>query len=125
MGNQEREKKMEYLDEIDQITINNPTIAPLKAQLENKHRFFVFKRFMDVCLALVGEVLTIPFIILVGLAIKIEERNLFAKVSFIQERVGKDGKLFKMIKFRSMHEDAEERLKDLLAQNEIKGQCLK
>lgn len=125
MDNQEREKKMEYLEEVDQIAINNPIIAPLKAKLANKRRFFAFKRFMDVCLALVGVVLTIPFIVLVGLAIKIEERNLFAKVLFIQERVGKDGKLFKMIKFRSMHEDAEERLNDLLAQNEVKGAMFK
>lgn len=48
-----------------------------------------------------------------------------AKVFFVQERVGKDGKLFKMIKFRSMQEDAEEQLKNLLHKNEVKGAMFK
>ena len=46
-------------------------------------------------------------------------------VFFAQKRVGKNGKIFKMYKFRSMYMDAEERKKELMAQNQMKGLMFK
>ena len=46
-------------------------------------------------------------------------------VFFAQKRVGRNGRIFKMYKFRSMYIDAEERKKELMAQNEMNGLMFK
>ena len=119
------DKKMEYTESVDSITINSSEVQPLKEHLSQKKGYLVVKRLIDIVGSIVGVVLTIPFIFVVGIAIKLESKSLRAKVFFVQERVGKDGKTFKMIKFRSMQEDAEEQLKNLLHKNEIKGAMFK
>ncbi|MDZ5583434.1 sugar transferase [Enterococcus cecorum] len=116
---------MEYTESIDFITIDSSEVQPLKEYLTHKKGYLVTKRLIDIVGSVIGVVLTIPFIFVVGLAIKLESKSLKAKVFFVQERVGKDGKTFKMIKFRSMQEDAEEQLKNLLHKNEIKGAMFK
>lgn len=119
------DKEMEYTDSVESITIDSPEVQPLKEHLARKKGYLVVKRLIDIVGSIVGVVLTIPFIFVVGMAIKLESKSLRAKVFFVQDRVGKDGKMFKMIKFRSMQEDAEEQLKNLLHKNEIKGAMFK
>ncbi len=119
------DKEMEYTESVDSITIDSPEVQPLKEHLAHKKGYLVVKRLIDIVGSIVGVVLTIPFIFVVGIAIKLGSKSLRAKVFFVQERVGKDGKTFKMIKFRSMQEDAEEQLKNLLHKNEIKGAMFK
>lgn len=119
------DSKMEYTESVDTITIDSPEVQPLKEYLLHKKGYLVAKRLIDIIGSIVGVVLTIPFIFIVGIAIKLEAKSLKAKVFFVQERVGKDGKTFKMIKFRSMQEDAEEQLKNLLHKSEIKGAMFK
>jgi lipopolysaccharide/colanic/teichoic acid biosynthesis glycosyltransferase len=55
--------------------------------------------------AAVGFAVSLPVMALVALAVKLESRG---PIFYIQERVGKNGRLFKMIKFRSMRSDAEQ-----------------
>jgi len=74
-----------------------------------------FKRFMDIFGGIVGCMITGILFVFIGPAIYIASPG---PIFFSQERVGKNGKIFKMYKFRSMYLDAEERLKDLLDQNE-------
>jgi exopolysaccharide biosynthesis polyprenyl glycosylphosphotransferase len=62
------------------------------------------KRGIDICVSSAILVLGLPIWVLVALAIKIESRG---PVFYMQERMGKDGKLFRIIKFRSMNADAE------------------
>lgn len=119
------DSKMEYTESVDTITIDSSEVQPLKEYLLHKKGYLVAKRLIDIIGSIVGVVLTIPFIFVVGIAIKLEAKSLKAKVFFVQERVGKDGKTFKMIKFRSMQEDAEEQLKNLLHKNEVKGAMFK
>ncbi len=119
------DSRMEYTESIEPITIDSSEVQPLKEYLLHKKGYLVAKRLIDIIGSIVGVVLTIPFIFVVGIAIKLEAKSLKAKVFFVQERVGKDGKLFKMIKFRSMQEDAEEQLKNLLHKNEVKGAMFK
>ena len=57
------------------------------------------------------------------MAVKISDPK--GPVIFKQTRVGKNGKLFTMYKFRSMYVDAEERKKELMAQNETGGKTFK
>jgi lipopolysaccharide/colanic/teichoic acid biosynthesis glycosyltransferase len=80
------------------------------------------KRLMDIVGALVGLLLTGMIYIFVAPAIKIASPG---PVFFVQERIGKNGRPFRMIKFRSMHLDAEERLKDVMDQNEMQGLMFK
>jgi exopolysaccharide biosynthesis polyprenyl glycosylphosphotransferase len=62
------------------------------------------KRLMDVGVAAVALVVGLPLWLLIGAAIKIESPG---PALYTQERVGKDGERFKIVKFRSMVADAE------------------
>jgi len=62
------------------------------------------KRGMDLCIALVVFTATLPIFIVSALIIKLESGG---GVFYIQERVGEHGRPFKILKFRSMREDAE------------------
>ncbi|MFW6161092.1 MAG: sugar transferase, partial [Acidobacteriota bacterium] len=62
------------------------------------------KRLFDITLSSIGILLSFPFWLLFALLIWFEDRG---PVFYTQERVGKDGKFFKVLKFRSMIKDAE------------------
>ena len=82
----------------------------------------VGKRGMDVILSGLGLIVLSPLFILVGLAIKMTSKG---PVVFAQERVGLNGRAFKIYKFRSMVINAEE-LKERLAHlNEMSGPVFK
>ena len=76
-----------------------------------------FKRMLDILGGLVGCVITGILALIVGPMIYIESPG---PIFFKQTRVGKNGKLFKMYKFRSMYLDAEERKAELMKENRIK-----
>ena len=78
----------------------------------------VMKRTMDIVGGLVGVILTSPIMMVTAIAIKLDSKG---PVLFKQTRVGQNGRHFKIYKFRSMYIDAEERKKELMAQNEVKG----
>ncbi|MEZ2718733.1 sugar transferase [Niallia circulans] len=85
--------------------------------------YLVMKRSIDIIGSFCGLVVLSILFIIIGLLIKIEDPK--GKVFFKQLRVGKDGREFYMYKFRSMASDAEERLKELLALNEVSGAMFK
>lgn len=80
------------------------------------------KRMLDICGALVGMVLLAIATVFVAPAIKLDSPG---PVFFGQTRMGKNGRTFKLYKFRSMYIDAEERKKELMAQNEMQGLMFK
>lgn len=86
------------------------------------YRRLMIKRCFDIFGALIGLLITAVFLPFVALAIKIESRG---PILFKQERIGKNGRRFKMYKFRSMYMDAEERLAELQDKNEVKGLMFK
>lgn len=85
-------------------------------------RRLLIKRMIDVLGALVGLLITAVITPFVAIAIKLDSPG---PVFFSQPRIGKNGRRFKIWKFRSMYTDAEERKKELEAQNEIKGLMFK
>ena len=95
------------------ITTSMKVVAPGK--------LFV-KRVMDILGGLVGIILTGIACIFVVPAIKIADSG---PAFFSQTRIGKNGRRFKIYKFRSMYMDAEERKKELMAQNEMQGLMFK
>ena len=80
------------------------------------------KRLTDIMAGLVGCAITgVAFIFVAPLIYKASPGPIF----YCQERVGKNGRRFKMYKFRSMYMDAEERKKELESQNEMNGLMFK
>ena len=81
-------------------------------------RQLFMKRVMDIAGGLVGLLITgIAFLIFAPIIKKQSPGPIFFK----QTRVGKNGRPFKLYKFRSMYMDAEERKKELMEKNEMKG----
>ena len=74
------------------------------------------KRLMDIAGGLAGCLITLVITIIFGPLIYISSPG---PIFFAQERIGRNGRKFKMYKFRSMYMDAEERKKELMAQNKI------
>ena len=77
----------------------------------------LMKRCFDILAGLVGSLVALLVIAIVGPIIKKQSPG---PILFAQERIGKNGKRFKMLKIRSMYMDAEERKKDLMSQNRVK-----
>lgn len=77
----------------------------------------LIKRTGDIFLGLIGSLFAVLIIAIVAPIIKLQSPG---PVLFTQERIGKNGKRFKMYKIRSMHMDAEERKKELMSENRVK-----
>lgn len=91
------------------------------------HRLFAYKklfvkRFVDIIGSLVGLLIMAICMIVVAPAIKLDSPG---PIFFKQKRVGKGGRYFNIYKFRSMYADAEERKKEMQAQNEMQGLMFK
>lgn len=89
---------------------------------EYSYKKMLIKRMIDIVGALVGLFFTAIITVFLAPAIFLEDRG---PIFFSQVRVGKNGRRFKIYKFRSMYRDAEERLKDLQSQNEMNGLMFK
>ena len=91
--------------------------------MAKKKYFYSFvKRLFDIIASLIGSIVLIPVTLIVGLAIKLEDGG---PIFFRQERLTKDGKPFKLIKFRSMVVNAEALRDSLESQNEMDGPVFK
>lgn len=77
---------------------------------------------MDIAGGIVGCLLTVILIIVIGPMIYIKSPG---PIFFSQVRIGKNGKKFKIYKFRSMYMDAEERKAELMSQNKMEGLMFK
>lgn len=111
----------------DASQMRDHTVLDLEAvqaaqRLASRYGYRVAKRLFDIMFSLLVLVLLSWVYAAVAIAIKHDSEG---PVFFNQERVGKDGKTFKMHKFRSMYVDAEERLKDLQDLNEKDGPVFK
>ncbi len=89
-----------------QATIDDLGGLPLLSVRDNALRGYmlIFKRLMDFVGAAIGLILVSPIMLFTAIAIKLESPG---PAFFVQERMGLDGRPFKMIKFRSMRKDAE------------------
>lgn len=76
------------------------------------------KRMIDIVGSIVGIVLFSPIMIVAAIAVKVTSKG---PVIFKQTRVGMNGRLFKIYKFRTMYESAEDMKKQLMDQNEVDG----
>lgn len=88
----------------------------------NKLFHLLFKRLFDVVAAGVALVVLSPFLLVIAAAVKLTSKG---PVLFRQHRVGLFGRKFTLYKFRTMVENAELKLQDLLDNNEMDGPVFK
>jgi exopolysaccharide biosynthesis polyprenyl glycosylphosphotransferase len=80
------------------------------------------KRALDLALSAAALAALSPLLLATAIAIRIDSPG---PVLFRQRRIGVNGREFRMLKFRSMHRDAEARLESLRALNEVSGPAFK
>ncbi len=82
-----------------------------------------FKRIFEIIVSIVGLILLVPLTIIV--AIKNAVNKDFGPIFYTQERIGKNGKIFKMYKYRTMGLDADEKLEKILEDDKRKEEYKK
>ncbi|MDU2266581.1 exopolysaccharide biosynthesis polyprenyl glycosylphosphotransferase [Clostridium celatum] len=98
-------------------------INTMNNDITPKVKFYLFsKRVTDIFLSAIGLILLSPILLIVAIAIRIDSKG---PIIFKQDRVGKDGKIFSMYKFRSMIVNAEELKAKLETKNEMSGPMFK
>lgn len=109
-----------YVEEWQRQTVEKfagTTVRTLSMTMATPQELF-WKRALDILGGIVGCMITLLLTVIVGPMIYIKSPG---PIFFKQTRVGKNGKLFKMYKFRSMYLDAEARKAELMAQNRVQG----
>lgn len=106
-------------------TINDaPQISIDREKMLRSHRhYWVLRRAQDIVFSLLALILLAPLALVISLAIVLDSPGDGA--IFRQRRVGRDGKLFWLYKFRTMCPDAEKRLNELLKLNQMDGPVFK
>jgi exopolysaccharide biosynthesis polyprenyl glycosylphosphotransferase len=93
---------VEDVGDMPLVTLREPVLDPLQ-------RFI--KRIFDLLLATIGLILSLPFMAVITLAIRLDSAG---PIIFKQQRVGENGKLFNMYKFRTMYQDLQGEADELL-----------
>ena len=101
------------------IEINYMGIIPLLTYKQRRHHSteFVLKRFFDIVLASALLISLAPVFLLIAVLIQADSPG---PVFYIQQRVGLKGRRFRLFKFRSMMNNAEDLKSSLLGNNEVK-----
>ncbi len=106
---------------MQQVEINKREFT-LEGEIGSTGKYYFLKRITDILCSLFGLLVLSPIFLIVGILIKLESKG---SVIFSQERIGKDGSVFKMYKFRSMVSNAEELKDKLCHKNEMSGPMFK
>jgi len=91
--------------------------------LARRAKYWRLRRAQDIAISLVGLAVLWPLMLVTALLIVIDSPG--AGAIYVQDRVGRDGKIFRFYKFRSMIPAADQRLEELLESNEMTGPVFK
>jgi exopolysaccharide biosynthesis polyprenyl glycosylphosphotransferase len=105
--------RLEAFGDVEILTISN---GP------DRMMGLAIKRLLDIAIASTALVVLSPVLVAIGTAVWLEDRG---PVLFRQQRGGRHGRGFRMLKFRSMIPDAEARVGELVQANEINGPAFK
>ena len=100
----------QFLFESGRILLNSRNMLHARGNL-------LVKRAFDLCASLVLTIIVLPLLGVISLAIRLDSRG---SAIYRQVRVGRRGRLFGCLKFRTMYPDAERRLEELLASDPSK-----
>ncbi len=95
----------EYIEELLVIRMANNLLSPMNR---------LFKRLFDMVFSFLASLLMLPVFLIIAVVIKLDSRG---PVLFTQERFGRAGKKFKVLKFRSMFLDGDDILEEYLEQH--------
>lgn len=96
--------------------LNNPSVLEVPFSVSEKKKvYFFIKRIFDIVVGIIGSILIIPMAITIKIAYLLNKD--YAPIIFKQERIGENGKIIKIYKFRSMVPNAEEVLEELMKNN--------
>lgn len=105
---------------VEKKEINNERIREISSyrekKLYNTYITEIVKRVIDIFAGVIGLIVLIPLTIIIYIANKIYKEE--GPVFYTQKRIGENGKIIKIIKYRSMVIGAEEKLKEYLENNE-------
>lgn len=114
---------MKCVDIVKEIPSKRKAELNHKEVLSSKKMYETGRRIQDILLSLIAIVGLSPLMLLTALAILIDDPK--GSPIFAQERVGRGGKPFRLLKFRSMCVDAEDKLAALRSDNEMDGPVFK
>lgn len=120
---QRMEKVCAIMLEMEKPEMNKPVEINRKENLRDHHLYWIGRRTQDIVLSSLALVILSPVMLITAIAIVVDDPS--AGPIFSQVRVGRNGKLFRLYKFRSMCPNAEAQLDDLLEQNEMDGPVFK
>ena len=86
-----------------------------KGKLNNKVIYRISKRTVDILISSIGLVILLPIFLIVAILIKLDSKG---PVFFLQKRIGINGKMFKLYKFRTMKLNADKELRRILQNDE-------
>lgn len=98
------------------------TVESDTVEVKTSKIYLFIKRIIDIVGSLIGLILLSPLLVIVGVLIKVESKG---PIIFSQDRIGKNGKTFRMYKLRSMVANAEELKGTLMKENEMSGPMFK
>lgn len=99
------------------------TLIDRDTLLRSDRKYWFFRRVQDIIISAIALLILFPFMMLIALIIVIDSPG--AGPIFVQDRVGRDGRLFHFYKFRSMLPNAEQQIDSLLQYNEMEGPAFK
>lgn len=91
--------------------------------LHSRRAYWAIKRAQDVFFSAIAIVILSPVMLITMLAIFIDDPH--GSPIYVQDRVGRDGKIFRFYKFRSMYKNADQMLDLLMDENEMDGPVFK
>lgn len=106
-----------------ELGIHKPITIDRKTNLHEHRAYWCVRRAQDIFFSLLALIALSPLMLLTCIAVWIDSPG--ASPVFSQLRVGRNGKLFRLYKFRSMCPNAESKLNDLLQDNEMDGPVFK
>lgn len=103
-------------------TMKNVDIELDQEIIDKQYGYRVCKRIFDIIASVIGLIILSPVFLIVAIAIKLDDGG---PVFYDQIRVGRNGKKFKMFKFRSMRVNAENEIEKLQKYSEVDGAMFK
>lgn len=105
-------------NDVNNISINDISESSLNFSKVKKYSYLITKRLFDIILSLFGILFLIPLSIIIKISYILNKD--YSSIFYTQTRIGKNGKEFKLYKFRSMIPNADEVLKELIKKEPYK-----